>query len=164
MSREFDWPWLKTYGSISTVSGTDMYNLPEPYVRIKAVSVDGERLSELSDDEILASFEETGTPRYFTIEAGQLRLAPEPDNAFTVKFIYIKRDNVLVDDDDTVLAPDDYVDVIVTYAAIHQATRLKDRELIQSLEITRQQTLKTIARDVLKTSRAPRLQIRGELL
>lgn len=167
MSREMDWPWLKVVTTVPLVAGTSTYALPAGFIRVVAAAVNGQVLSVLSTEDMLTestlTTPESGEALWFTIEGSNIRLAPTPNATGTLTVVYTKPENVLSADGDVVLAPDQYRDVIVTYAAIHQATRLKDQELLASLEVVRKQTLDAIKKDALKTTRAPRIQVRDDI-
>ncbi len=150
---------------IALASDDDTYALPAGLVRIVAVGRGGQVLSALApEDMIQESFNESGDPLFYVVEGSNIRVAPTPSRSDEELYVvYVRPENVLTTDSDTVLAPDIYEDIIVVYAAIHQASRLKDQQLISTLEMLRKQTLESAKRDVLKTSRAPRLQVRDDV-
>lgn len=163
MTREMDWPWLQVYSTIPLVAGTDTYALPTNVVRIVRASLDGDAITSSEPVDMLNYFDISATPERFVVEGGNIRIGPKPVIAGTLKYVYIRPEPKLVNDADVVLAPDQYEDVIVTYAAIHQATRLKDLQLVNALDAVREQSLRAIRRDVIKTSKLPPIKTRNDI-
>lgn len=101
--------WLTTTVSIPVVPGTAVYRLPWRSLRILSVSLlDSEgrprraftRATALQTREMRAYgwTRETGTPNYWVIESGNLRLHPIPDvDTYTLSVRYARRPGALID-------------------------------------------------------------------
>lgn len=163
-SREREWPWLMDYTTVSLLPEDDEYPLPADVARIVVASIDGEEVYASSPRDMIRSFGTKGRPTSFYIREGNVRLAPSPQVPETLSIVYVRPENTLADDGDTALTPDQYEDIVVTYAAVHQATRLKDQQLISTLEMVRKQLLESVTRDVIKTTKAPPIQTRSDVI
>jgi hypothetical protein len=162
MATEFDWPWLEDIASIAVAKDDNEYDLPARFVRAKVVSIDETELAAQSARNVLYAFNQTGDPVDFVITGNKIKLYPTPVRAGTLVMVYTKADNELADDDDTVLTPDWFLDVIVTYAAIDQAIRLRDTQMLQNLRAAAADWILSIRNDQIRTAKIPPIQTRDD--
>lgn len=162
MTREMDWPWLQVYTSIPVTAGDLSVALPADVVRVVAARIGSDELTPATLSQIVEVSEETGTPDRWNVQGSSFRIAPTPEVDGNILMVYIRPEPPLVDDADECLAPDQYEDIIVLFAAQHQAVRLKDRQLYDSIGADIQTAMKAIRRDVLKSSRIPSIKTRDD--
>lgn len=158
MSSEYPWPWLKAVSTIAVTDGDNDYSLPAGAIKVLTLSIGNQLLQNSALEDMVRYYGVSGPPLVYSVLNGTLTLGPTPTVADTATIVYSKVEPDLVSDSDTLLTPDHYDDIILTYAAIYQATRLKDQSLLATLEMTRKQWLETIARDQL-LSKQPRITI-----
>lgn len=162
MATEFDWPWLEDIESISVSADDNTYDLPDRFVRAKVASIDDTELAANTPRNVLFAFDQSGDPTDFVISGNSIKLYPTPNTAGTLVLVYTKADNELTDDSDTVLTPDWYLDVIVTYAAIDQAIRLRDTQMLTNLRAAAADWILSIRNDQIRTSKIPPIQTRDD--
>lgn len=154
MSSEYPWPWLKAVTTIDLVAGTNEYAVPAGAVKILTMSVDSRVINQSSLENMVTFYNLSGHPRTYDVLAGNITFGPTPVVDATATVVYSKLENTLVTDSDTLLTPDHYDDVILTYAGYYQAMRLKDVTLTNSMDALRQEWLRTISRDQLLSKNA----------
>lgn len=162
MATEFDWPWLEDITTISVTAGDNEYALPARFVRAKVVSINETELAAQSPRNVLYAFDQEGDPVDFVISGNSIKLYPTPVQDGELVMVYTKADNELDDDADTVLTPDWYLDVIVTYAAIDQAIRLRDSQMLNNLRAAAADWIMSIRNDQIRTSKIPPIQTRDD--
>jgi hypothetical protein len=117
--RRSDIPRLRTLTDLTCTAGSDVVDLPENFARgVKLFYPDrgfGD-VEEVTDVEIDELFEMVGRPQFYAITGGQLYLWPKPDADYALKFRYQRLAAPMVDDTDVPEIPDDYHDLLVTYA------------------------------------------------
>lgn len=122
------------YGTatITTVVGTETYNLPSDVVRINGVT-NASSPSELTYVEDPADIaynnqagQSVGEPQYYTLSSGTtIRLSPIPDAVYSLTLDYYKAPSALSADTDVSTIPSDYHDVMISYA-LSRAYRSED--------------------------------------
>lgn len=165
MATEFAWPWLTEFTTISLVADTDTYNLPTRCAKVVALGQQGtaEPLTKVSPEDMMRYFGMSGEPTMYLVKGNQIMVSPKPVRDDTLTLVYVKAENLLDDDSDTIFTPDWFVDIIVTYAAIDQAVRLKDVQLMSSLEMVRKQWLQSLADDAIRTVKPSRIMTRVDI-
>lgn len=165
MATEFAWPWLVDFTTISVIAGTTLYNLPARTTKVIAIGSQAseDSLQAVSPDDMMRWIFQEGEPTIYLVRGSQIQVAPTPIRNDTLTLAYVKAENLLDDDSDVVLTPDWFLDVIVTYAAIDQAVRLKDVQLISSLEMVRKQWITSLADDSIRTSKPSRIMTRVDI-
>lgn len=128
MAADFDWPWLFTSETITTVAGTVAYSLPARHVRTLWVVNDvlGQDLTAKQRRDLSKWLVISGQPYYYSTYGFAIRLGPKPDAVYTFTHTYLQAEAALTTGTDEPLCPDHYSDLIVLYAAVEEATRLKD--------------------------------------
>lgn len=124
IARRSNIPELQGLTQLTLVAGTAAYGLPADSLRVVSVfdaTVGEDRgpLEETTQVDIDALPVASGTPFAFAVHAGKIVLYPTPDRSTYQLFVrYLRNAAELVNDTDTVVAsmPDDYVDLLVTYA------------------------------------------------
>jgi len=118
--------------TITTVVGTETYNLPSDVVRINGVT-NASSPSELTHVEDPADIaynnqagQSVGEPQYYTLSSGTtLRLSPIPNAVYSLTLDYYKAPSTLSADTDVSSIPSDYHDVMISYA-LSRAYRSED--------------------------------------
>lgn len=162
MTREMDWPWLQVFTILNIDAEALSVTLPTDVVRIIAARIGTEELTPATLAQIAPISEDIGTPEHFIVQGPTLRIAPAPQVDSEIRLVYIRPEPALSADDDECLAPEEYEDIIVLFAAQHQAVRLKDRQLYDSLAADIAGALKAIRRNVLKSSKIPSIKTRDD--
>lgn len=128
MATDYDWPWLMAGETITTVAGTTAYNLPTRHVRTLWVSdaTRGLDLAALQRRELTKWIYESGPPAFYSAYGAGIRFGPTPNAVFSLAHTYIQAEPPLTTGAQEPLCPEHYSDVIVLYACIEEATRLKD--------------------------------------
>lgn len=152
-ATEYDWPWLQSEATITTVAGTQTYALPARYTRtLYLIDGDGQGELEYRPRRQLAAYEgETGRARFYSGLVGTVALYPEPNDAVTLTHGYVISEAEMDDDADTILLPDAYADFLVTIAARKIALRRKDTELKRLLDEEHTQWLGRIRNEQRRT-------------
>jgi hypothetical protein len=115
----WDWSVLRTTFSITTVAGTRLYPLTDFGVRSEVLYVHDETNNRVIPQESLQRLRELslgtdnaqGTIQYYALEGVdsnndvQIRFYQTPDSVVSLSVYGVKRDNVLVNDTDTVSLP-----------------------------------------------------------
>jgi hypothetical protein len=120
IARRAHIPSLEQTQSISTVAGTSTYALTTDDIRVLSISntTDRDALDEADIDDIDEYVLASGKPVMFALSANSLALYPTPDGVYPLQVRYLK-DPTFANPTDTttdVGLPDDYADLLVTYA------------------------------------------------
>jgi hypothetical protein len=132
IARILELPNQYVTSTITTVVGTDTYNLPSDVVRINGVT-NASSPNELTYVEDAADInynnqagQGVGEPQYYTLSSGTtLRLSPIPDAVYSLTLDYYKAPSALSADTDVSAIPSDYHDVMISYA-LSRAYRSED--------------------------------------
>jgi hypothetical protein len=132
IARILELPNQYVTSTITTVVGTDTYNLPSDVVRINGVT-NASSPNELTYVEDAADInynnqagQSVGEPQYYTLSSGTtLRLSPIPDAVYSLTLDYYKAPSALSADTDVSAIPSDYHDVMISYA-LSRAYRSED--------------------------------------
>lgn len=133
MSTDYDWPWLFTQADITTVAGTSAYALPTTPIFVRTLNVTnvglGRDLLARQRRDLSRFYQtqvQTGEPLYYSTYGASIRLAPVPDQVYTIRHVFVQAEPPLVSGSDVPLCPDHFSDTIVLYAAVEESTRMKD--------------------------------------
>lgn len=163
MAVEFNWPWLIDEVTFNTVSGQNAYDPPEGWVKTMWVAVNDQELDTRQRSDLIQYDAENGMPRWVALYRQQLWLAPQPESdQYIIRHSYLRIENTLVEDSDTVLCPDQYSDVIAVYAAIIESRRLLNKVLETDLLETKSEWMKNISKNVPDADLLPRIKVRRD--
>lgn len=131
MAADYDWPWLITGETITTVAGTAAYNLPTRHMRTlwianepygyQLVARQRKQMSRFYGTNFQRDY-----PLYYTAYATGIRLAPVPNAVYLLSHTYIAAEAPLTTGSQEPLCPEHFTELLVLYAAMEEATRLKD--------------------------------------
>lgn len=163
MATEYDWPWLVLSTTIPTVVDTTDYSFPSNATRIRELIYrDGPlinvQLAELVRYNQIAG----GEPALFYIQNSTIKLAPIPDQVYSIYCEYVVAESVLSSDSDTIRCPDFYSDLVVVYGAIEEAKRRKDTVLTNLLEGSKQQWIQRIRDNIQRGKNLPDILTRQD--
>lgn len=162
---ERDWPWLVTPTTIVTVANTGTYALPANFIHAKGLSVaGGEPLEEVSLNEILRAQRQTSDTyaSVFYHDGLSVRLGPKPRSVYTVDLIYVRGENELSTDADTILTPNQYADLVVYMAALDAALPVRDSGLISALRQEIEEKSNKYSTALQRSTNGPRLNTRTD--
>ena len=160
MANDFDWPWLITSETFTLNSGDSSHTKPADFQRTLWISVPGDNI-EIRNTQRRALIRWSsvrGYPRYFSTEGSVITFAPTSNRSLEVLHTYVRNENQLANDTDEPLCPDDSIDVVILYAAIYQAIKMRDTTMAGSL----MNELKEIKTNIKEgTAARPALSIRA---
>lgn len=132
------WKWLEAVDSTTTtLQGTANYTPSIAYRTLDAVRIvdalgTPAYLEPMNEQDLLDLLRRDtgsgifGTPRYWTLYAGQIYLWPIPDNVYRLTLYYIRNVTTMVADGDTHLVPEEYDGILVWGAVARMAMRQRD--------------------------------------
>jgi hypothetical protein len=105
--------------SAFTVSGTAEYDLPTNLVRTQCVKFNGIELEQVTKSELFKRYpsETYGTPYCYYIRANKIGFYPTPNLVGTYELLFLSKADVLDEDTDEIIYPDDFARAIVKYAS-----------------------------------------------
>lgn len=162
LATDYDWPWLVVDTTLTTAAGDDSYSPPSGWTRTKRLSYENDLLTERQRDDFVLWNEVENVPHLYAVEGTTIYLCPTPNNTYSLTHTYITAETVLSGDSDTPLCPDYYIDVVVTYAALDMARKIKDTSLLNTLEQERKDWLKRIRDNVQRTYKSPQISTRED--
>lgn len=163
LSAERDWPWLQTLGTISLVAGTDTYNFPANCVKLDTLSIEGKQLHQMQYTEILRyNYLENTTPTMYCIIGQTIKLLPVPDAVKTLDVLYYRSEPLLTADGTTILCPDHFSDLVVAYACVFAAMRLRDQSIINVMVANKDEQLRRVLDSVVSATTPPRIVTRWD--
>jgi hypothetical protein len=120
VARRVHLPKLEKTQTITSVAGTSSYAQATDEIRLLSLSntTDREALPQVDIDDIDDSPAASGEPEVFALSDGQYVFYPTPDKAYSFQARYLN-DTVFAtggDTTDSVGFPDDYADMLVTWA------------------------------------------------
>lgn len=133
-----DWWWNEASRSFDTVADTQTYAQATDARKTIVLSYNDLVLPYRAKRDLIKHQDRTGEPRFWTIEAGQLKLYPTPDGVYTINEIYQTATTELTAGADTTPWPDYAIDLVVLSSAMSAAAKVR-QEMLQVLpgEITR---------------------------
>ncbi len=147
-----DWPWMEAESTVNTVSGSNILTLASDVRRVVRMSHNEQEIRYFTQRIQSDFYNTTGSPRVYTHEAGNWKVYPTPDGAFTIDYVYVKDgDNVLGNPTDTLLMPSWTVDAVIARTCLMMARREKNLDLeanyfgeyARLMEIMRDEMVKT---------------------
>lgn len=166
MATEHDWPWLYAESTISAVVGTRDYSWPTGATRINWLAIDKYDPFTPVQRKVALRYSDTdrtGRPSMFTDAGhGTIRIAPYPNQAYTINIGYFQDEAVLSGDSDEPLLPDMYDDVLVARTMILIGQRRNDKDLIREGEDLYNDWIRVIGDNVPTSSQKPRTRTRTD--
>lgn len=130
--RRLKLPDAELRGPLVTVAGQPMYDVPAGTLRVLGVSypVEAQRLEPLDLRALdVVEVGATGRPTGYVFTGTKLVFTPTPDAAYTLELDTISAAPKLVADSDVPALPEEYHDVLVTYAQSRGYRSEEDFEL-----------------------------------
>lgn len=120
---------------VTTTLNERFENVPSDWLLTKNMYLDdGASIEYASVAEIarqrVASGDEAGKPRLYSINSGQFEFFPQPDDPYDLTMVYVARIPELVDDDDTNWLLTYYPDVLLYGSLMQSAPYLKEDERV----------------------------------
>lgn len=117
----------ETSFAVNTINGTASYALPTDFVRLLTLrnTTDHQDLDWVSIDELDNSRAAVAKPTQFALYGNSLQVYPTPNGVYALSMRYLADTINLVADADVPAMPDDWVDVLVSYA-LSRAYRSED--------------------------------------
>lgn len=127
------WPWLEKQVTLSTVAGTEAYDLPADHRT--TLEINGEnRTLEVFNARSHARLQQfSQRPAAYVVRNNDIHLLPTPSEAEDLVHLYIASPAALVNDTDEPEIPDAFVDWLITETAIQFAIAVGDSEKVDSL-------------------------------
>jgi len=136
IATEHDWPWLYAETTISAVVGTRDYNFPTGATQISFVSFEDDGPFVVKQLKELQRYNDTtitGQPYMFApVGVTSIRIAPYPDQAYTLDVGYYQDESVLSGDTNEPLLPDAYDEMLVAYVVKLVGMRIGNVEMSRS--------------------------------
>lgn len=136
LAKDFDWGWLITSETFTLSSGESSQEVPEDWLRTLWITAPdhGFEIRNTQRRAMLKWAPVRGFPRYFSTEGRVITFAPTTNRDLEIEHQYVREEVQLEDDTDEPLCPDSYIDIIVLYAAIVIATKLRDAVILGALK------------------------------
>lgn len=118
---------------VSLILNEQYESLPGDFLRVVDMFLDDGSQLDLASPAQIADGKvnkETGKPRYYTINSGELEFFPAPDISYGLTMVYRARVPDLDLDDDTNWVLKDYLDIYLYSALAHSAPYLKEDERV----------------------------------
>lgn len=127
VARRVRIPQLEAAMSVATVAGTAEFALPANLIRVRTLRIpaDADPLEQLDLEQLDHLTAERGRPRSFALAGQNVRLYPTPDRAYALELRYWADPATLAAAGDVPAIPDDYADLLVTYA-LWKGYRMED--------------------------------------
>ncbi|MEE9125355.1 MAG: hypothetical protein V3U14_12830 [candidate division NC10 bacterium] len=130
VSKEHDWPWLQSSGTITTVADQTAYTQASPWRKTIRLSYQSTSLQQIGPLEAPNYFDLTSkNPTVYYMEEQQVHLLPTPNAVFSVDHSFLTFEVALSGDTDEPALPDDYMDMLFARALMLVAIKLRDSEL-----------------------------------
>jgi len=124
-----EWPWMETVASVNTVVDSNDLTLANDVRRILRMRYNNHSLRMVDARDISNYYGSTGSPRFWTYEAG-FKVLPAADKIYAIEYVYIKdNESPLVNASDVPTWPDRAIDVLISYTAVLMARRERMMEL-----------------------------------
>lgn len=159
MAVEYNWPWLIAHESFNTVVAQNQYDPPADWIKTRWLKINDYDLDSRQRVDLIQYDLTSGMPTSFAIDEQKIWLSPAPDAVYSVVHSYMTTENNLTADGDTVKCPDQYSDVIVTYAAIIEARRMNNSSVEQQMLDDKKEWLRNIAKLVPQVDILPRIRV-----
>ena len=133
---------------MSTASGQAYYGLPDGYIQMRHIAVQGSpnrdleyRTPERFDTELVG----TGKPKYYTLIGNELRLGPTPGGVYTVEMVFYRKFSHLSDTLTSNKLLEDHSDVLLYGALLEAEPFVKNPEAAQMWGLYFNQAIDAIA-------------------
>jgi hypothetical protein len=163
LADEYDWPWLTATDTVALTTGDNEYDLPDDFIRVHVADIDGDELEYIEYSDFLRYRNvSSAQPRKFTIVGSSILVTPTPNTTYTLNLLYQREDVVLSDDTDETYCPARRANLLVTYAAIYAAVKVRDAALMTTLEKLRSADLERALSDIHRGTQGPSIQTRKD--
>jgi len=133
-----NWWWNEADDTITTADGTSLYAFFADSRKTQHLSIGDDTIKFRTKLDLIKYKSDSGRPRFWTVESGQYRLYPTPDDVYTVDVVYQAEPTALASGSDTVVWPDWAADAIVlTAAQLAAAKTVPDRVQDIAIELGR---------------------------
>lgn len=147
--------------AIGLEAGVSSYQLPSDSIRVVGVRVGHGALVGVSSGEFDALDDATGAPDVYSLFGSELRVSPAPREGDELRIRYRARPGRMVNDSDVPPMPDDYRDVLITYALSRAFRAEDDAELSQFYYGEFERDLGQLRTDVQERDESDRRQVPG---
>lgn len=157
----FDWPWLQSSETISTVAGTATASTPTNFLRTASLvetstGIVLTRRSIIELDQVVAS----GRPEIYHVDNATITFKPTPDAVYAYKHRFIRTEPALASGSDVALIPSYYDRGVTTYAAYILFTQ--SHEIDRALEAMKEYEgwLRRTADNINQSKQGIRIRVR----
>jgi len=120
VASEHDWPWLQTTETISTVAGTEAYDVEPDWIKTFSLVETGQsqlvQVTNVIDLDVYTGVVR-GRPRLFVVYGGQILLRPIPDGVYSLTHRYVQSEPTIAGDSNKALIYDAFSEGVIEYAA-----------------------------------------------
>ena len=141
IAGEQNWDWLEATATL-TGNGTSSYTLPADFHAARALVVDENPMPMVPVGDIDVDTQNYG----WTINAGELVVAPAPATGATLVLRYVRDEPDLADDEDEPLLPSRWHWALVNYAAYIVLDRVGDTVRAQARMASYEDSLRKMKR------------------
>jgi hypothetical protein len=127
-----NWWWNEKSRSFSTVDATASYAFASDHRKILNLSYGDTVLPFRTKLDMIRHSDKTGTPRFWTVESGQIKLFPTPDGVYAIDEVYQAETTVFTSASDVFVWPDFAADFPILIAAQLAASKV-DTNLIAGI-------------------------------
>lgn len=156
-----NWWFNEAVRTFSTADGTATYAFDSTHKKTSALAIGDDILPFRTKLDMIKFSEGTGRPRFWSVEAGQIKLYPTPDAVYTVSEVFQTNTTALSSVSDEFDWPDDMVDLPILLAAQLAASKVRP-EMIQLIAPEVQRVFQAIADDSQPTYSSTLPQRRGD--
>lgn len=157
-----DWPWLHKTDATWTTTVVDQStytaaaDLASDWRKTLYIFVDTDTpLVARQKQDILRYANQTGMPAFYAAEGSEIVLAPTPDAAYDITHEYIHEPAEVTVDTTEFTTYDWAIDMLIDYASILGARRLRDSGLEKQMRSSFAETYSTIQDEVRRTRQLP---------
>lgn len=166
LSTKHEWPWLYAEDTISAVIGTRDYNVPTGWTKTAWLSIDATGPFQVLTMKEMQRWNDaniTGKPQYFShVGDTSIRIAPFPNQAYTVNVGYYIAETVMTGDSDTPLFDDAYEDYVIWEVVRRMGDRKGDDAMVRRAEKHLAEWEQDIADNVQRSKAMPRVRYRKD--
>ena len=133
---------------MSTASGQEYYGLPDGYIQMRHIAVQGtpnKDLEYLTPERFDTDLIGTGKPKYYTLIGNDLRLGPTPGGEYTVEMVFYRKFSHLSDTLISNKLLEDHSDVLLYGALLEAEPFVKNPEAAQMWGLYFNQAIDAIA-------------------
>lgn len=166
-----DWPWLVATDATftTTVAAQASYSQASSEVAsnwrktLFIISGDNYQLIYKQEKDLARFAQISGHPSFYTIEGDTIIISPKPDEAYTIRHVYIKTQTALSADTDEPSTHDWAMDAVIENVAMLTAARLRDKDLYRMMQDQWSDTLVSLRDELRRTRQMPKAQHRSDI-